>query len=80
MKKLIYLSASYRPSRLGVYNGIDDPTKFIQDFEIHAINKDWDETKQLTVFPKFLEGRAKRVFDACTDKTTIAKAMNTTTE
>ncbi len=70
------MSVSYRPSRLGVYNGIDDPTKFIQDFEIHAINQDWDETKQLTVFPKFLEGRAKRVFDACTDKSTIAKAID----
>ena len=68
--------SSYKPSRLGVYDGTDDPEKFIQDFRIQALYQDWNEAKQITNFPIFLSGKAKRVLDACADKDTIKKAID----
>ena len=54
-----------------VYDGSTCPSDFIRSFQIQALYQDWDGASQLTHIPLFLKGKAKRVYDALTIKTTI---------
>ena len=54
-----------------VYDGSTSPSDFIRSFQIQALYQDWDGASQLTHIPLFLKGKAKRVYDALTIKTTI---------
>jgi len=62
-------------NKCGIYDGIGDVDIFIQEFKITAVYQKWDATIQLTHLPIFLRNKAKRVFDAITDKDTIDKAL-----
>ena len=60
------------------YDGSTCPIKFVRNFELTAIMQDWDEAKQLAHLPKFLKGKAERVFKALDEggeRNTIANAL-----
>lgn len=62
--------------RCGIYDGINDPELFIQEFKICAIMKAWNETTAIANFPVFFKGKAKRVYNAIVTKATIQQAYD----
>ena len=62
-------------SILDSYDGLTNPCEFERLYSQQAALFGWDDTKQLAHMPLFLVGKAKRVYDAITDKTTLAKAF-----
>ena len=59
-----------------IYDGSTDPQSFRQQFELLSVFHNWDVTKQLTLLPLLLSGKAERAYNAITDKTSIASTLD----
>lgn len=55
-----------------MYDGMVEPTKFIEFFKLAAVINSWDATAQLTNINAFLKDKAEAVVAALTDKSSIA--------
>ena len=57
------------------YDGSTDVEVFVREYEIMCLCMNWDAAAMLANVDKFLHGKAKRVYDATTTKTTWAQVV-----
>ena len=59
------------------YDGLVDPTEFLNAFGLQALMYNWNEVKQVQAIGFMLAGKAKRVVETMTrDKTKIDQIKN----
>ena len=59
------------------YDGLVDPTEFLNAFGLQALMYNWNEDKQVLAIGFMLTGKAKRVVETMTgDKTKIDQIKN----
>ena len=57
------------------YDGSTDVEVFVREYEMMCLCMNWDANAMLANVDKFLHGKAKRVYDATTTKTTWAQVV-----
>ena len=63
-------------TRINFYDGTTSPQDFAARYRVLALLESWDAAAQLANLPLFLQGKAKRLYEAVTPKTTLKEALD----